>query len=94
VIRGTACNKDDATSAANDLGKATETAKGDLMVFEIDTTTHGVDNRFRLFIDFLLHKVIKGALHDFSKFDFQGLNGTSSRRGVFLGATDTMDVEF
>lgn len=77
MVRGTAGNEND-TSAATDGGKVSlETTKGDLVVLEVDTTTHGINNGLRLFINFLLHKVVKGTLHDLSQFNLQGLNGTN-----------------
>lgn len=79
MVRGTASNEHNASGATHDGEVATQTTEGDLVVLKVDTATHGVDNRLRLLVDLLLHKVIERALHDFGQFDLQGLDRAEGR---------------
>lgn len=47
------------------------------LVLKIEPSSHGVDDRFWLLEDFLLHKVAVIALHDFLQFHFQNGNLSS-----------------
>lgn len=71
---------------------STQTTQRHLVLLKVDTTTHRVDHRLGLLVDFLLHKVIKRTLHDLGKFDFKSLDFSRSGRGV-LFTTETMDVK-
>ncbi len=64
--------------------------KGDRPSVEIDSSTHGVDDRLRLLIDFLLHEVVELALHNFRELDLEGLNGTNG--GETIISTESVDV--
>lgn len=74
VVRGTTGNEDNASATTNSGNVSLETTKCNLVILEVDTTTHGVNHRFWLFIDFLLHEMVKGTLHDLGQLDLQSLD--------------------
>lgn len=91
VVRGTASNEDDPAAAADCGEVLAEATKGDGLVLDIETTTHGVDNRLGLLEDLLLHEVVEAALHDLLELDLEGLNGTDVGGAVIL--VQAVDVE-
>lgn len=91
VVRGTAGNKNDAAAAADSSNVLAQTTKSDHLVLDIETTTHGVDDRLRLLENLLLHEMVKLALHDLLELQLEGLDGTDVWRAVVLG--EAMDVE-
>jgi hypothetical protein len=74
VVARPACNEHNATASAHDGEVRTQAAQGDLVRVEVDTSTHSVNNRLRLLVDFLLHEMVKLALHDLRKLEFERLN--------------------
>lgn len=69
-----------------------ETTEHDGAAVKVDSTTHGVDDRFGLLVDLLLHKVVVLALHDFGELDLEGLDSSDGREAVV--SAKTVDVEF
>ena len=91
VVTGTTGNEDDTTAATDGRDILTKTTQGDPLVSYVQTTSHGVDNRFGLLEDFLLHEVVELALHDLLQLEFNGLNGADIRSTIVL--SQTVDVE-
>lgn len=92
VVARTASNEDDSAASADGVEILAETTKGDNLILNIETTTHGVDNGFGLLEDFLLHEVIELALHDFLQLDLDGLDGTDVGGGTVV-LLETVNVE-
>jgi hypothetical protein len=63
------------TTPTNSRQVRLQPTQSDLMLIEIDAASHGIDDGFRLLVDFLLHEMVKGALHDFSNLHFERLDG-------------------
>jgi hypothetical protein len=113
VVRGSACAEDDATTTANDGKVGFETTESDpartsvelerqgkavLVGIEVDTPSHRINHALRLFVDFLLHEVIKLALHNLRQFNLQGLDDsllfTSTTGGSFFSGAQTRKSEY
>lgn len=64
--------------------KILDTSEYNRLRFKVDSTSHGVDHRFRLFKNFLLHKGTEIAFHDLLNFHFQGddFTGQTGRRSI------------
>ena len=94
VITCSTCAEDDTATAADDVEVSAETTKGDTMLVDVYTTTHGVDDRLRLLVDLLLHEVIELALHDLRELDLKGLDSTvlGLRSAGVLVAAESVDV--
>ena len=91
VEAGSAGNEDQPSAAADGADILLETAKSDGFVGDIQTTTHGIDDRLGLLEDLLLHEVVELSLHDFLEFQLEGLDGADVRGSVILG--ETVDIE-
>ena len=76
MVTGTTSTKDNAFASTNSLQVSLETTQSDFVGFKVNTTTHSVHNGIGLLVDFLLHKVIKFALHNIVDFNFQSLDRT------------------
>lgn len=62
------------------------------MGIKVDSTSHGIDDRFRLFVYLLLHKVVKLSLHDLRELNLESLDG--SNRGDSVIPSQSVDVKF
>lgn len=91
VVRSTASNEDDAAASANGGDVRAETAKGDGLVGNVETTTHGVDDGLGLLENLLLHEVVELALHDLLELELKGLDGSDV--GAAIGLLEAVDVE-
>lgn len=85
-------------AAAHDRQVRAKTSKGDDVRIEVDTSTHGVDNRFGLFVNLLLHECVKFALHDSSDLELESLDGSGGsdlawRLAALLLAPHAVNVE-
>ena len=61
------------------------------MIFKVDTTTHCIDNRFRLLENFFLHEVAIISLHDLLEFHLYCGDLTGMR--IIHGPAETMDTQ-
>ena len=94
MVTRPACDEHNTTAAADDREVRAQAAKGDFVRVEIDAPTHGVDDRLGLLVDFLLHKVVKLALHDLRELEFEGLDRTDGTLlTVGLAFAQSMDVQ-
>ena len=91
VVTGSAGNEDDSAATANRCQVRTKTTKGDSLVGNVETTTHGVDNGLGLLEDLLLHEVIELALHDLLELELEGLDGADVR--ATIGLPQAVNVE-
>lgn len=94
MIRCSAGTEYNAATSAYDIEVRLETTQSDLVSIEIDTSTHRVDDRFRLLIDFLLHKMVELALHDLGNFKLECLDGTNTGLALFAAKTMNMKLPF
>lgn len=97
VVRGSACYKDDTATTSDDGEVGLEPTKGDLVVVKVDSSSHRVDDGFGLLVDFLLHKVVKLALHDLGQLNLERLDdsllfSSSATRGSSIRA-QAMDMQ-
>jgi hypothetical protein len=92
VVTGTTSDKQKSSAPPNDRQVRLQSSQGDNPVIEVDTSTHGVDDRLGLLINLLLHKVVELTLHDLSKFDLESLDSSDGRESVIL--SQTVDVQF
>lgn len=91
VVRGTASDEDDSAATTDGGDVLLETTKVDSLVLEVQTTTHGVDDRLWLLENLLLHKVVELALHDLLELNLDGLDSTDVTSARLLA--QTMDVK-
>lgn len=91
MITSTASNEDDTTASSDGCNVRAETTKGDGLVLEIQTTSHGVDNRLGLLENLLLHEVVELALHDLLELELESLDGTDI--GAAVSLLETVNVE-
>lgn len=91
MVRGTARNENYSAAAADCGNVGAQTAERDTLIGNVQTTTHGVDNRLGLLENLLLHKVVELALHDLLQLKLQGLDSAHGRCTV--PSTSTVDVE-
>ncbi len=63
---------------------APEATQGDLLVLDIQTTTHSINDRLGLLEDLLLHEVVELALHDLLELELEGLDGADVAAAVRL----------
>lgn len=91
VVAGTTSNENDSAAATDGWKVRAETAEGNCLVRNVETTTHGVDNRLGLLENLLLHEVVKLALHDLLELKLKSLDGADVRRAISL--LETVDVE-
>lgn len=91
MVRGTTCGHDDSAATTDCVEKGSKTAKLDLTLVKVDTTTHRVDDRVGLLVDLLLHKVVKGALHDLGQLHLQSLDGTHGAKAIV--SSQSVNVE-
>jgi hypothetical protein len=92
VVTGTTSDKQKSSAPPNDRQVRLQSSQGDNPVIEVDTSTHGVDDRLGLLVNLLLHKVVELTLHDLSKFDLESLDSSDGRESVIL--SQTVDVQF
>ena len=95
MVAGSAGAEDDPTTTPDNVEVGTKATKGDEMLVEVDTTTHGVDDRLGLLVNLLLHEVVELALHDLRELNLEGFDGTvlGFRNAAFLVAAETMDMQ-
>lgn len=93
VVRGTARDKDHASTPPDDVEVSLETSERDGMSVKVDTSTHRVDDGFGLLVNLLLHKVVELTLHDGSELNFERLNRTNGRNRSVVAA-ETVNVKF
>ena len=91
VKAGTAGDEDQTPAAADGAHVLLQTTKRDGLVLDVETTTHGVDDGLGLLEDFLLHEVVKFALHNFLKLELERLDGSDVGSSIVLG--DTVNVQ-
>lgn len=91
VVAGAAGDEDDATAATDRGDVLSQTAESDLFVDNVQATAHGVDDGLGLLEDFLLHEVVKVALHDLLELELDGLDGTDVGGAIVL--VQTVNVE-
>lgn len=91
MVARTASDKDDPARPPNDAQVGRQPSQRDPARIEVDASSHRVDDRFRLFVDLLLHEMIERALHDGGQFDLERLDGTNSRDAVVF--SQSVDVE-
>jgi len=68
-----------------------ETSEVDGPSIEVDSSSHGVDDGFGLFVDLLLHEVVELTLHDLGEFDLEGFDGSDRGHAVVLA--ESVDVQ-
>lgn len=91
-VEGSTASNENQPSAAADGGHVlAETTKRHRLVLDIETTTHGVDDRLWLLEDLLLHKVVEATLHNLLKLNLKSLDGTNVGGAVVL--LQTVNVE-
>lgn len=91
VVAGAAGNKHHAAATTQSRQMGLESTQSHLVGVEVDTATHGVDDTLGLLVNFLLHEVVKVALHDGGQLDLKRLDGAGGR-GMFV-ATQAVDVK-
>jgi hypothetical protein len=91
VVARSAGNEYQSSAASDGAHVLPQTTKGDCFVGNVETTTHGVDDRLGLLEDFLLHEVVELALHDLLELKLDGLNGSDIGGAIILG--ESVDVE-
>jgi len=93
VITCTASTEHDAAATAYNVEVRSKTTEHDFVIVKVDTSTHGIHDRLRLFVNLLLHEVIKLALHDRSNFNLQSFDA-ACRRGIGLAlvAAEAVDM--
>jgi hypothetical protein len=91
VVAGTTSDEYQPSTPSDNRQVCLQTTKGNGSSVKVDSTSHSVDDRFGLFVDFLLHKVVELSLHDSGKLDFQSLNGSNGRKTVIL--SQSVDVQ-
>lgn len=91
VVRGTAGDEYYPPASADSADVLSQTTQGDLLVDNIQTSTHGVHNRLGLLENLLLHEVVERALHDLLKLQLQGLDSTDG--GTTLPLSSSVDVQ-
>ena len=91
----------DPPPASNDGQVRFETAEGDLVRIEIDPSSHGVDDGLGLFVNLLLHKVVKFPLHDLRQFQLECLDRSvlfcsapARTRTTLCVGSQTVNVQF
>lgn len=95
MVRGSACDEDEATTATNGWDPHLETTEGNLVGVEVDTSTHGVDDGFRLLVDLLLHEMVERTLHDLCQLHLQRLDRSSGAPlTIGISLAEAVDVEF
>lgn len=92
MVGGTASDKDDAAAPSDGANVLAQSTKSNLLVGDIQTTTHRVDNRLWLLENLLLHKVVELALHDFLKFQLQSLDGADGGGAITLASTVNVEL--
>ena len=92
VVTRSASDEDHSTTSPHNAQVRLQSSEGDRVRIEVDSTSHGVDDRFGLLVDFLLHKVIERSLHDGGQFDLERLD--CSNRRYTIVSTESVDVEF
>lgn len=91
VVTGTTGNEDDAAASSNGRHVRSETTQSNVLVGDVETTSHGVDNRLGLLENLLLHEVVELALHDLLKLKLKGLDGSDVRAAI--GLLESVDVQ-
>lgn len=82
VVRSSTRNKEKSSTSSDHRQVRLQTTEGDGVGVEVDTTTHSVDDRLWLFVDFLLHEVVILTLHNLGKLNFKRLDGSDRRDGI------------
>ena len=95
VVARAARAEHDTTATADDVEVRAKASERDAVLVEVDTATHGVDDRLGLLVDLLLHEVVKLALHDLREFDLKCLDRAvlSLRSASLLVTAESVDVE-
>lgn len=94
MVTGSTSTKDDSATSTNGRKIGFQASKSDFSSLKVDSTSHGVDNTLGLFVDFLLHEMVKGAFHDFSNFHFKSLDGSDARQSIVTSQTVDMELSF
>lgn len=92
VVTGTTSDKQESSAPSDDGQVSLETSEGDASRVKVDSSSHSVDDRFRLFVNLLLHKVVELSLHDLGELDLEGLDSSNRRKSVVLAKS--VDVKF
>ena len=92
MVTGTTSTEYNSFASTNSLQVSLETTQSDFVGFKVNTTTHSVHNGIGLLVDFLLHKVVKFALHNFVDFNFQSLDRTDCWDAIVT--SETVNMEF
>ena len=98
VTRATSAERNP-PAVTHDREVGAQPAKCDFVGVKVHPSTHGVDNRFWLLVDLLLHESIEFALHDRGNLKLERLNaphGGDLAGGLvtFFLTAETVDVEF
>ena len=94
VVARPARDEDDATAAADNGEVGAQATKRNFVRIEVDAPTHRVDDRLGLLVNFLLHEVVKFALHDLRELEFEGLNrADGALLTVGLALAKSVDVQ-
>ena len=99
VVTRTTSAEHNPPAATHDREVGAQPAKCDLVGVKVHPSTHGVDDRFGLLVDLLLHESIEFALHDRGNLKLERLDaprGGDLAGGLvaFFLTAETVDVEF
>ena len=99
MVTGPACDEYHTPGAADDREVGTKPTEGNLVLIEVDTSTHRVDDGLGLLVNLFLHESIEFAFHDGCNFKFQRLDvsSTSDLARSLLAlvlASQTMNMKF
>ena len=75
MVGGTTSEEDQASATTDGIHVVAETTEEDLACLEVDTTTHGVEDRLCLLVDLLEHEVGVSSLGDGIELHLESLNG-------------------
>lgn len=76
MVRSSTSDEHNPPAASNDTQVGFETTQSDGMSVEVDSSPHRVDDRFRLLVNLLLHKVVERTLHDGGEFNLESFDGS------------------
>jgi hypothetical protein len=92
VVTSSTSDEQQPPTPPDDRQISLQTSEGDGPAVKVDSSSHGVDNRFRLLVDLLLHKVVELTLHDLGQLNLECLDGSDGGKSVVL--SESVDVKF
>lgn len=91
VITGSTRDKHHSSASSHHGQIGLESSKGDRVRVKVDSSSHGVDDGFRLLVNLLLHKVIKRSFHNRGQLNLERFDGPNGRDTIIT--SQAMNVE-